>query len=347
MGEIIISISTRELKTFAFLHIVSQHMNEKIVQKIFATIQCADGEKSGAWSVELKKFADNLFSEKQYQDALQYYNLARFPYINSASRKMAHQQCVNSFLLLNQTNQWKVKRKCIIHEGQQVFFYFKKAISQHAPLLIIMGGIVSIKEQWISIVALAEQLTLDINIVLMEMPGVGENLCCYHPMSYRLLSSVIHSLSSLANIHETHIIAMSFGGHMAIQCALHDKNIQSIFTVGAPLHYFFTDTLWWQSVPGITKKTLAHMMHIHDNAFSDIQEFCITAEQLASIDIPIYYISSQHDEIIPPAEKKFLEKYLSSLHFYEFNDVHGSPHHMKEIQSILIAYLLQKRENIG
>jgi esterase FrsA len=323
-----------ELKEFAFLHAASQKMNKKYFSHILNKIDRIDGCNKGSWNNEFKVIADHFFAKKKYSIALQYYNLARFPFINSIEKKLSHRKCIQSFLKFNIVDQ-----KFIYHESEKVPFYFKKNKQKNAPLLIVIGGIVSIKEQWFRLLSLSK--ILNFSFVLMEMPGVGENSCRYHSGSYSIFTTLINSLENEANTKEVHIVAMSFGGNMALKYAAHDSRIKSIFTVGAPLFHFFTDKPWWNRVPLITKKTLAHICQCDEKSlFLKLQDFKLTENELSKINIPIHYIFSKKDEIIPIEEKNYFRNFLNHSITYEFDDVHGSPNHMKEVQLILLRYLL-------
>ena len=333
-----------ELKEFAFLHATAQKIDKNLFSNTLKKIKYADEIGSESWSFEFKNRGDLFFEKGSYADALQYYNLARFPFINSVERNLAHNKCVESFWNYNIAKKLNVEKKFIDYDGNKVGFYFRNKKNKNAPLLIVIGGIVSIKEQWFRILLLSKKLNY--SIVLTEMPGVGENNCKYHKDSYSLFSKIIESLSNITKTDNVHIIAMSFGGNMALKCAAYDSRIKSIFTVGAPLHNFFMDKNWWSKVPSITKKTLSHVCKCNEsNLFNTINQFSITHNEISKITIPVHYINSKNDEIIPPTEIDFFQKFTNQKIIYEFDDVHGSPHHMKEIQIALISYMFLSLDN--
>ena len=328
-----------ELKEFAFLHAVSQKMDKILFSNTLNKVKFAEDMGPGSWSSEFKNRGDIFFEKESYMDALQYYNLARFPFINSEERKAAHTKCLESFWKYNIAKKLNVEKRFLDYDGVKVPFYFRNQKNKNAPLLIVIGGIVSIKEQWARILLLSKKLNY--SIVLMEMPGVGENNCKYHKNSYTIFSKIIDSLENRTITDKVHIIAMSFGGNMALKCAAYDSRIQSIFTVGAPLHHFFVNKHWWAIVPSITKKALSHLCKCDESdLFETLNEFSLSPSELSNITIPVHYVSSKKDEIIPATEIHFFKNCAKNKLIYEFDDIHGSPHHMKEIQLALVNYLL-------
>lgn len=327
-----------ELKDFVILHSKSQSMNTYAFKQLLSQINDTEGEMPGSWVYEFTQYADKLFENKKYIDAMRYYNLARFPFINSTKMKDSHQKCLHIFKKLYINNHFNYEARSIYHEGKLIKFYLQKN-KKNSPVVVVIGGIISIKEQWISLSSLAKKFGY--TIVLMEMPGVGENACRYDTSSHLILSKIIDSLQELVTSRDIHIIAMSFGGNLAINCALLDARIKSIFTIGAPIYNFFLDKKWWGHLPQTTKKTLAFICQCsEENLFEMVENLMITPAQLKKLNIPLYYIHSINDEIIPNTEKKYLQNHIPKLFFFEFNDVHGSPNHFNIIKMIILRFLM-------
>jgi len=57
--------------------------------------------------------------------------------------------------------------------------------------------------------------------------------------------------------------------------------------------------------------------------------------------VPVRYVVSAHDEIIPGGERAFLAEHLADVGFIEFEDVHGSPAHLGELRLWLLLQLLR------
>ena len=120
----------------------------------------------------------------------------------------------------------------------------------------------------------------------------------------------------------------------------------SFIFLGAPIHHFFTDQAWWSQVPLTTKRTLAHLLHIEiEDLFPAISHMALSETQLKSLSIPLNYIFSRRDEIIPASEKHFLQQHTPRLNLREFDDVHGSPNHLKEMQLWIPLSILRQRTN--
>ncbi|MFU8797307.1 MAG: alpha/beta fold hydrolase [Gammaproteobacteria bacterium] len=328
-----------ELKNFVILHANAQGISKSDCNRVLQKISNPDGASVGSWAYEWLAQGDYLFSQRKMVEAMHHYNLGRFPFINSNLREHTYQKCINTFhqLFIEKNN---IKKLTIQHNDHIIPFYFSSHDNKSAPLLFIVGGIVSIKEQWYKFLQFGPKLGF--SVVVVDLPGVGENPLHYHPNSYHYISGILNAVEHQANSTRTHMVAMSFGGHLAIQQAIHDKRIKAITTVGAPLHHFFTDTINWKKVPSITKQTLAHISRISEkNLFAFLHNFKLSKNLLSQLDIPIYYIHSKQDEIIPVAENIFLKKYSKYSKIIEFDDCHGSPHFLKSIKNYILLTLLE------
>jgi esterase FrsA len=329
-----------ELKKFVILHAVSQRTESIIYNEILKNITTENKSGPGSWVYEFTHYADSFFKDKQFRQAVQCYNLARFPYIDSPEKSYAHYKCLSAFVKSDNINTSSIEKRSFIHEGQRVSFYLQVSRNSHSPLLLVMGGIVSIKEQWGEFLLLAKKL--DLTVAIMEMPGVGENHCQYHAESYSVFTNVINSLSGIADITQVYIIAMSFSGNMAIKAAHYDQRIKSIFTIGAPIFHFFRDKKWWDNIPTITQRTLQHITKLPpEDIFKSMHDFALNSDELKKINIPIFYVNSMHDEIIPKSEYQFLKFNYKQIHFYEFDDVHGSPNHLFQIKLLLLTFIIK------
>ena len=94
------------------------------------------------------------------------------------------------------------------------------------PLLLVMGGIVSVKEQWAPL--LPKLRRMGFAAVVTELPGVGENTCAYHPESWRLLPHLLDRLSGSAGTDDASLLALSFSGHLALRAATEDHRIRRV-----------------------------------------------------------------------------------------------------------------------
>ncbi|WP_392534413.1 alpha/beta hydrolase [Nostoc sp. C117] len=341
-------IYLNELKELVLLHSQAQGISFDYSKSILEKITSEEGNQPGSWVYEWSKDAPALQKKARWLESAQLYNLARFPFIKSAAHIEAHQACINSFQqwLLTKPNTQKIEIKT--PQGTFKTYFTSGSEQKKRPLLVVCGGIVSIKEQWAAFIENAD--TLGMAIALVEMPGVGENEIVYSPTAWKMFSALLDRLSQLADVNNTYFVALSFSGHMAIQSAIGDRRIQGITTASAPIHDFFSDRQWWNQVPITTKRTLAHLMGIDieiEDLFSAISPMALTQTQLKSLAIPLNYIFSLRDEIIPISEKRFLQQHTSKLNLKEFNDVHGSPNHMKEFKFWILLSLLKNRHSLA
>jgi pimeloyl-ACP methyl ester carboxylesterase len=205
-----------------------------------------------------------------------------------------------------------------------------------------MGGIVSVKEQWAAVLPALGRWGLA--VVVTELPGVGENGLPYRADSWRMLSDLLDALADRADVGHTYALALSFSGHLALRCAATDPRIRGVVTTNVPVHEFFTDAEWQQCVPRLTRDTLLHLTGAGSGSgtgpstgldtrpadLTGLKDWALTADELASLDIPVHAMVSRHDEIVPPGDAEFLRAHVRDLRVLDLDDVHGSPRHTLE-----------------
>lgn len=318
-----------ELKQFVTVHARAQRIPRRVYQQLLDRIHNDDDGSPGSWAVEWSRAGAEAERRGELLHACQFYNMARYPYVDGSARRQAAHSLVGAF------GQWAARQPDlesldVAVGGQRVRCWASGlSVSAPRPLGIISGGIVSTKEQWASLLRPARRLGMA--GIVMELPGVGENPLRYDIDSWQMLSTILDTVKDRADVSQTYMLAMSFSGHLAFRCALEDPRIKGVVTAGAPVAKFFTDRAWLSKVPRITRDTLAHLTQV--NAPADIDHmaaWALTAGQLSALDIPICYMASRHDEIIPNSETRFLLENLPQLRLIENDDVHGSPRHITE-----------------
>ncbi|MEV7996337.1 alpha/beta hydrolase, partial [Streptomyces sp. NPDC086077] len=205
-----------ELKEFARLHARGQGMTAEHATRVLARISndTAGNPHSWAavWTTEGRAAADR----GDLLDACRHYALARFPYHGDADRRTAQRLCVDTF------DQWRrgqdgIERLEYEHAGGTVACWAAGLDDASRPLLLVMGGIVSVKEQWAPLLPLLRKLGFA--AVVTELPGVGENTVTYGPDSWHMLGSLLDRLSGRARVSDTTMLALSFSGHLALRAA--------------------------------------------------------------------------------------------------------------------------------
>ncbi|TMN20884.1 alpha/beta fold hydrolase [Lentibacillus cibarius] len=333
-----------ELKDLVGLHVQSQNFNAKRIQSVMNRMESEEGDVPGSWVYEWTALGDQYLRDNKKLHAIQCYNFARFPYVNSKERKKAYRKCVNVF------EQWIMEQNQVIEKRnirfgeEKIPVYASGFDRKKRPLLIVIGGIVSIKEQWYKF--LLECPRLGFFVVVAECPGVGENPLTYDEQSQHMIGAILNAFADCADVDQTYFVGMSFGGHLGIKYSLQDDRIRGITTVGAPVNHFYTNDRWFENVPDTTKNTLAHLCQVNtDCLFHTIRSFAIDNKEIKRLKIPLHYIFSERDEIIPSSEKQYLKRNVSQLELIEFDDVHGSPHHMGEIQKYIPLSVMRQQKS--
>jgi esterase FrsA len=320
-----------ELKQFVIVHARAQNIPQARYEATLARITNDDDGVPGSWAREWSA-AGRCLDDTAPLDAARCYNMARFPFVDGPARRDALASCVNAVGRWRDNGQPGIERIDIdLPQGRIGCWAGGLATTSRRPVVIVMGGIVSIKEQWVPIALLADRLGMA--VVVAEMPGVGENTVPYDPAGWQVFPALLDAIADRAETSQVYAVALSFSGHLALRWAQRDHRLRGLVTVGAPIRHFYTDPGWFGQLPRVTVDTLAHLTRTPaDDLFDLFHDWALDDELLASLDIPVYYTASTRDEIIPAADLEFLRKHLKHLHVNEYDDVHGSPEHTEEIR---------------
>ncbi|MER7519750.1 alpha/beta hydrolase [Streptomyces sp. NPDC126499] len=320
-----------ELKRFVEVHGRILGIPGGRLAQVLGRIRHDEDGAPGSWAREWTEAGVELERRGREVEAGRHFNIARFPYVDGPARADAQARTVASF------DRWRlggsgIQRVDLDLSGGRVRCWAAGLAprgGERAPVLLLSGGIVSVKEQFGPILAKAGRLGL--TVVATEMPGVGENEQRYGADSHRMVSEILDALADRADTDRTVAVMMSFSGHMALKAALHDKRIQGVVTAGAPIGDFFTDTGWRPRVPRVTVDTLAHLTgHGPDTVLPRLADLALTPEELSALQVPVAYTVSARDEIIPPGDRLLLENHVRDLRLLVHDDVHGSPSHVAE-----------------
>ncbi|GCB53265.1 alpha/beta fold hydrolase [Streptomyces sp. NL15-2K] len=327
-----------ELKEYLLLHARVQGMRPEQYHRIVGAVRTDDERDPDSWTARWCAEAELHERAGQLLDACRAYNLARFPYVDGPVRRRALDNCVAVF------DRWRHEHSGIepltVPGARGEIRCWTTGLSDGArrPVVVLMGGMVSIKEQWAPLLPLFDRQGFA--AVATEMPGVGQNTVPYTPTSWRMISDVLDAVSDRCDASRAYAVCLSFSGHLALHCAAHDPRIRGIVTAGAPVDAFFTDAGWRADVPRLTTDSLAHLT---GRSTDDMTEWAIDGETLDRVTVPVHYLVSRRDEIVPPDEIAVLRRHLRRLHVRENDDVHGSPHHIAESRLWVVRSLLRLR----
>lgn len=313
-----------ELKQFVWAHARAQNVPLSHYSAVLDQVTDDD-----SWTHEWTRSAQELERDGRLLEACRHYNLARFPFVDGPARADALKACVATFDRWRATEGGIERLDVRTPDGVVGCWATGLSTTDPKPLVVFTGGIVSIKEQWAPL--LPKLRRLGVAAIATELPGVGENELRYHAGSHSMFSALLDAVADRADVSRTHLMALSFSGHLAVRAALADSRIRGIVTVGAPVHSFFTDADWWSELPDITVDTLAHLTGV---ARADLRlaDWALTGAELSSLRIPMGYVACTRDEIIPADDPAFLSAHTRDLRMIEFDDKHGAPEHSTEMQ---------------
>ncbi|MGH3171618.1 MAG: alpha/beta fold hydrolase [Trebonia sp.] len=331
-----------ELKEFAILHARSQNIARP--RDLLGRIR-TDAEGPGSWAGEWSAEAERHARHGRYLMAARHFNMARFPYVNGPARQDALDRCVDAF------GKWRIDKTAIerldieLADGRVGCWTAGLSATDRLPLVLVIGGIVSVKEQWAPLLeAIRRSGTA---AIATEMPGVGENTLRYTADSWRMLSGILDAVRDRADVDRTYALALSFSGHLAMRCALDDGRIRGVVTAGAPVRAFFTDRAWLSAIPHLTRDTLIHLVQCGtEGRVPDLGAWAMTESQLAALEVPVYYMVSRRDEIVPGSEARLLRQHVRDLHLLEHDDVHGSPRHVAESRLWIARSVLRMQDRL-
>jgi esterase FrsA len=328
-----------ELKVLIRLHILTQDVNHEVFYRVLDGIE-TDDDGPGGWVARWEDEGDRQRAAGRLIDAMQCYNFARFPVIDSLARSRAHDKCLAAWRAWAQASKAPVETTAVAFQGALVPIHISTAAGPDRPWVLVMGGIVSLKEQWYR--TLADGAKLGFRVAVADFPGVGENALAYRADSHRFLSALIDHLHQRGQAAPVYTLGISFGGHLAVRCALEDARVAGVIASGSPLQRFFTDRAWQDRVPETTRRTLAHLCRVQSAALWPLLEgFAVHAAELRGLRVPLCYIASRRDEIVPFDETALIRAEVPHGRVVIFDDVHGSPHHIREIRKLIPLTLLR------
>ena len=159
-----------------------------------------------------------------------------------------------------------------------------------------------------------------------------------------MLSEMLNMLSGRADVARTYTMTPSFAGHMALRCAVDDTRIRGVITAGAPVTYFFTDPALPHALPRLMLDTLAHLTRTPaEEVTGHVSNWALTDAQLAALHIPICYLASRRDEIVPQSDVSHLRHHVRDLRLLENDDFHGAPRRAAETRLWAALSVLRMR----
>lgn len=329
-----------ELKNFALVHARAQQIPDAQVARVLSRVE-HDGEGARSWTGEWSRAASHAVSNGDLPAATRLYTMARFPFVDGPERAAALRLAQSSFADWLKADNVPLRRLHVPLHGGRADCWSSGTPTKGQPFVVLMGGIVSTKEQWAP--TLLRMRRFGIRGLAAEMPGAGGNTLPYDLKSWRMLSALLDA----AGVPDdgsvpVYAMAMSFSGHLALRTASADRRIKGLITVGAPVHAFFTDAAWHSRLPKVTVDTLAHLIGVKAHEVADrLPERALSPDRLAALDLPVAYVASRRDEIIPPQEIDLLRRHVSRLSLLEHDDVHASPAHTSVTGPWLVLSLLR------
>ncbi|KAA8998522.1 hypothetical protein FJU30_16100 [Affinibrenneria salicis] len=324
-----------EAKKFVLLHskILGVYNETK---EILERIKKHGEDSEDGWSTIFYKMANDCYIKGDFVKSGVFYNLARFPFPETEVQNRAY---VNYLAIFDELYvKSGLLKRVEASDGKQIF-YLKE--SSATDIVIITGGIISLKEQWVKLVKIFS--ALKITVVLAEMPGVGQNSLSYGKASFRMYSDILDVVCKDNENINCHLMALSFSGFIAYKNNLTDDRIKGITMVGTPLNALYHDKDIFDDLPKITQKTICYNIKKEIGNDGDIFDFMDENFHLTKDETTyskIFYVQSLKDEIISCDEACFLKNLAKNSDVLSLNDEHGSPHYHKVVVSYCVWSVL-------
>ncbi|WP_150244399.1 alpha/beta hydrolase [Nocardiopsis quinghaiensis] len=328
-----------EAKEFVRLHARHMGLSAAEIERVLDRIHDLDGVGEGGWVTEWSRLAAECHESGNTPDAANLYVLARFPCADTPAKASAARSAASATVGWMAETGAGEKRFARVGEAK-VSFLFSRPPKTDAPLVVMMGGIVALKEQWSGFLGLSRRLGCAIAIA--DFPGVGENEVPYSRAAADVYTAIMDAVADDCDAANTLAVAPSFGGHLAMLCSARDERLRRLVTVGAPLRAFFTDPDAHAGMPRITRAALGRAARVsHDELAARLDELALAPDEIAALRIPVTYVASTRDEIIPCHDWRDASVLNTGLSVYAFDDVHGAPHHLRQTRLLTLTALCQ------
>ncbi|MBO8193163.1 alpha/beta hydrolase [Streptomyces oryzae] len=332
--------SLAELRALAPLHARAQGIPAARCRAVLSRIRTAHGDGADSWPAVWSHAGDALAARGRHLDAARHYALARFPSVDGAARERAQRLCVRSFDHWRSTYPGIGRIEVQLPHLPGKFTAWTAGLSRPSPrpLILVCGGIVSVKEQWAPL--LARATALGCAVAVTELPGVGENTLPYDAAAPAMVGALLDRLADRADVGRTHAVALSFGGHLALRAALTDRRLVGVSTVGAPVRHFFRDRNWHSGLPATTVHTLTRLT---GNPPAELAEWALTPDELDRLTpLPVTYVAALRDDIVPLSDAAALARNPAARRrFLMVDDEHGAPAHLARVRPLLLGSALR------
>ncbi|ARF73573.1 hypothetical protein B7C62_15895 [Kitasatospora albolonga] len=325
-----------ELADFAALHAKALGIGRTELRQGLDAIR-RDGTPE-AWPRTWNRLAEHHTRAGYPLHACRAHVLARFPYPADEHRRTATDRAVRAFDTWRRSHGGIDRLELGLSGGTLAAWTAGLTPRAGRPLLLVLGGIISVKEQWAPFLTAARRL--GVAVVVTEMPGVGENTHRYGPHSTAMIPELLDELGPASCAAGVQVVALSFAGQLALSAA-EDPRITAVHTVGAPTDGVFRDPAVWADLPRTTTATLAYLAQREpEQTRKELAALALDEETLARVRVPVRYVASRRDEIIPRREWERLAERLPDFTWVEFDDVHGSPAHLTDTRLWLLRGVL-------
>jgi 2,6-dihydroxypseudooxynicotine hydrolase len=262
-----------------------------------------------------KNVDDNNLDDAKYLllKASVYYRIAGYPYPVDEPRQIASGKAVKIFRQYLKFLDNPPQLITLSLETRKVNGYYRKpAGAQKTPLVILLPGIDSNKEEmfWI------EEHFLDKGFATysVDIPGTGESDWSMRSDSERMLAKVIKYFQGDNSIYQDKIavVGFNFGGYWGLKLAAQNIGIKCVAAVSPPIHYTF-DRNHLNQMPRFLADMLLKICGATDyqDMFNILSAMSLKDQDLLrDIKVPVMVIGSEEDFMVPKEDLLLLPQEL-------------------------------------
>jgi len=260
----------------------------------------ANGDMHSDIAREAEAAGKSLTAGEAFVRAALSYHFAKFVWmVDMAKYRAAADKAVNALQNAHRNLDPTAARIETVFEGSLMVGNFRRPPeSKHAPLVLLLPGLDSTKEEffnWENVFLQRGMATLS-----MEGPGQGETGYATHirPDYEQAVTRMLDAVSERGDFDRGRIgiVGVSMGGYYAPRAAAFEKRLKAVATIGGPYNF----GTCWPRLPPITRETFVH--HSGSANEEEARRFALQLDLepvLPYLDQPLLVVFGKLDRLIP------------------------------------------------
>lgn len=299
--------------------------------------------EGGRWMGEARSPAHRDRKAQEFQKAIAYYGIAKFPFIDSILKKDAYGRQRQAVMEQRKYLPYKEETVKIPFMDSEITAYFASPPPQKEIILpeavLLTGGLEDSKEDMHHIVN--NILDAGMACLTIDMPGTGESAWKMSRDSGDVYAKAVKYLASRGDVDTNRLgmFGIGFGGYWALWSAAMCPEIKAVVNCGTPVHRAFIPDIEDRR-PEYMKRALAFAQGYDQTkpeevkkALDNLQHYSLLKrDQIRGIGCPVLSINGTSDPYVP-IEDLFILREECGIAQEEWTyqeDKHCAPHNYNE-----------------